>query len=472
MATYSPFSKRLEDLEVADLVALRGAAEGWYIEYKREVLNASSIAKSVSAFANTYGGWLFYGVQEKSKEEAVAGAFPGVARSDVDAALQRMRQAVANQVTPSPHFDPKIFWGPCDEIGLAPDRAIICARVPWSAAAPHIHKDGRIYRRVADGSEPKPENDRSLLDQLFRRADKVRDQYEHWVENDPEFTKGEAKRPYLRLLIAADLWRDRGVWCDLGLEELRAIMRSSDGPGATVPFEIVYTSVDGFIARQIADNRPFDLGLTWRLRPDLRSEVLIPLNVHHAQRPGLWAYELDGFDHADRFGDMLRKQGHGDGRVVDLNLLFNILLGVVNIQERLSVRAGWTGSLYVKARLLNVWRTCPFIDIDAVLDQFEAHGVPMCLDGVVTAFPGSGPETFFEVEPYDTVQGGAETRIMLKALSIFRPIARALGTPEWLDMDRDQDGGARFFHTELLHAGIRGVEAQRRRAARASEGSG
>ena len=52
-------------------------------------------------------------------------------------------------------------------------------------------------------------------DALRERADEVRDRYEHWVDDDPEFAKGEAKRPYLRLLIAADLWGDRGVRCDL-----------------------------------------------------------------------------------------------------------------------------------------------------------------------------------------------------------------------------------------------------------------
>jgi predicted HTH transcriptional regulator len=78
MAEYSPFQKDFVQLDASDLTALRTVAEGWYVEYKREVPNASSIAKSVSAFANTYGGWLFYGIEEKSRDEPVAGAFPGI----------------------------------------------------------------------------------------------------------------------------------------------------------------------------------------------------------------------------------------------------------------------------------------------------------------------------------------------------------------------------------------------------------
>jgi predicted HTH transcriptional regulator len=118
---YSPFQKPISDLEAADLDVLKDVNEGWYVEYKREVSKAPDIAKSISAFANTYGGWLFYGIEEKSKSEPVAGSFPGVARAELDSALQRVRQAVATHVNPSPHFDTKLVWGPHDPIGLPAD---------------------------------------------------------------------------------------------------------------------------------------------------------------------------------------------------------------------------------------------------------------------------------------------------------------------------------------------------------------
>lgn len=98
---------------------LSSVAEGWYVEYKQEVPNASSIAKSITALANTYGGWLFYGVAEKSKDDAVAGAFPGVSREDADGVLQRIRQAVANHSQPSPYFRARALFGPAERLGLA-----------------------------------------------------------------------------------------------------------------------------------------------------------------------------------------------------------------------------------------------------------------------------------------------------------------------------------------------------------------
>jgi predicted HTH transcriptional regulator len=171
---YNPFDKTFDDVAPEDLAILSAVAEGWYVEYKQEVPNASAIAKSVTAFANTYGGWLFYGIAEKSKDDPVAGTYPGIAGEDADGVLQRIRQAVANHAQPSPFFRVKSLAGPVDSIGLPEGRCVIVGQVPWGPEAPYLHKDGRIYRRVGDGSEPKPENDRFILEHIRRGLNRFR----------------------------------------------------------------------------------------------------------------------------------------------------------------------------------------------------------------------------------------------------------------------------------------------------------
>lgn len=466
MSEYSPFQKQLIDLEPEDLCALKDATEGWYIEYKREAPNSSAIAKSLSAFANTYGGWLFYGVQEKSKEEAVAGSFPGIARAEIDAVLQRMRQAAAGQVNPAPHFDTKVLWGPCESIGLADDRAVICAHVPWSPIAPHVHKGGHIYRRVADGSEPKPENDRFVLDQLWRRADDLREDYRRWVERDPEFSEGESERPYVRLMLVANLWQDRDCWLDASLEDIRDIMSEARGLLGAIPFETVYTSATGFVARQLPGNDPQNLGLTWRLRPHLVSEVIIPLSLYAPDPPVMLRGELHGYDEIGRFTDELIRQGHRSPRVVDLNYLFNLLIGVAEIQRRLTSKAGWSHGYFFKARLLNVWRTIPFVDVPIVLDRFVQHGIPMCLDSKVTTPGGLDPDSFTEVSEYADIDDD-RVRLLLQTLDMFAPIARAFGVPTWVT--HDPAAGSSPYHDELQRAGRRAMEVQRQRNDRLRE---
>jgi hypothetical protein len=455
---FNPFAKDLKTLVAADLSVLRDVPEGWYIEYKREVPNANSIAKSVSAFANTYGGWLFYGIEENSKEEPVAGSFPGIIRAEVDGALQRIRQAVASQLNPTPHFDCRVVWGDAEQETLAPDRGVICINVPWSPTAPHVHKSGQIYRRVSDGSEPRPENDRHVLHQLFHRGDDIRESYKRWVSRDPEFSKGEEKRPYLRLLFTADLWDDRGSWLDADINEIRQIMGRETGALGAVPFDTVYPSAKGFIARQSRNNDPHNLALTWRLSRSLDSDIVVPLDLHEPDNARTLLPALDGYEHAKAFIQLLEERRYETIRVVDLTPLFTVILGLLNTHKALLERAGWGHGFYVKARLLNVWRTTPFMDVPLVMESFEKFGVPTCLDGSVTAPPGDDPESFFEVPRLDETESD-DVRLAIQGLLVFAAIASAFGLPSGIESARSASDPLKQF----LEAGNRAIAVSRKR---------
>ncbi|HSO41621.1 MAG TPA: ATP-binding protein [Rhodospirillales bacterium] len=94
MTEYNPFRAAFNDLECKDLVALRDATEGWYVEYKEELPIAKKIAKSISSFANSYGGWLFYGIEE-NRQLFTAGEFIGLSTATLDESLRRVRSAIA-----------------------------------------------------------------------------------------------------------------------------------------------------------------------------------------------------------------------------------------------------------------------------------------------------------------------------------------------------------------------------------------
>ena len=166
-----------------------------------------TLLKAVAAFANTHGGWLFLGVDEVSDGEHTAAEFPGIDTGGVERTLQWLRQSVNAHVSPLPDFKSRVLQGPCDRIGLADDRFVIVIQVPRSNNTPHISSNGRIYVRVADSSEPQDYvKDRSLLDELTRRGDRIRDATRSWVERDPEFSEDEANTPFVRLMLTPDLW--------------------------------------------------------------------------------------------------------------------------------------------------------------------------------------------------------------------------------------------------------------------------
>lgn len=468
MSEYSPFDKHLKDLAPGDLRILREVHEGWYVEYKSQPMNARAFAKAVSAFANTYGGWLFIGIEEKSKDESVAHNFPGIAEVDVDSVLQRFQQAVADHLNPVPFFEICMLRGPCREIGLTNGHSIVVVNTPSSHTAPHIHSDGRIYRRVADGSEPKPETDRYLLDQLWRRGDSIREATRKWVEGDPEFSQAEEHNPYIRLLLCVDPWRQRVPWLDVWHEEIRNILINTEENAPSVAFDVVHTTAEGIMARQVGGNDPHAFGLTWRMQRDMLCEVVFPIRLYRlASLTDLskLLIELDGYAHGEDFLDILKNQKHIHAKIADLNFLMNLLVASISKYRRFLDMANLEKEFYFKSRLLNVWRVSPFVDEETILGEFQKFGIPVISDNVITMPIGSEPETFTRVEEYksDDLSCKEFIRSRVQATVIFVRIAAAFGIPMLI---QKEDGMKMVNPTDLEAAGGRATIVQENRTKR------
>ena len=465
MPGYLPFDKAIHDLQPSDLTILRNVHEGWYVEYKRQMVSAGALAKSLSAFANTYGGWLFLGVQEHSKDNPVAGAFPGIPDNEVEGAQQSLRNSAASHLNPAPFFETTVLRGPCDEIELAEGKAIIAVEIPQSYTAPHVHKDGRIYRRIADGSEPKPETDRFVLDQLWRRADPIREMTRKWIERDPEFSQGEEDIPYVRVLLCVDPWGQRDPWLRAPLPEIRRILAShaiADIP--SVPFDTVHTTADGLVARQLKGNNPHNYMLTWRLSRDLSCDIVLPLSFYSASAPEGLPIEFDNYQYAERFIDILKNHGYLQPRIADLNFLMNTLAGVVSTYRRLLKLADADGEFYFKARILHAWRMAPFIDVEMVMAEFEASGLPMMMDSTVTVPSGDDPESFELIEDRDS---GEPTASLVQSVRIFTRIALAFGVPILIKGETEAEDTI-ISYLDLRDAGTRAMAVQRDRNKRRS----
>ena len=462
MQRYSPFDKAIHDLQPPDLTILKNVHEGWHVEYKRQMIKASALAKSLSAFANTNGGWLFIGVQEQSGDNAVAGEFPGIPEKDVDGALNSLRKSAADHLNPTPFFETTVLRGPYDENGLAEGKAIIVVEIPQSHTAPHVHKDGRIYRRVAAGSEPKPETDRFVLDQLWRRAELLRKMTRKWIEHDPEFSQAEEEMPYVRLLLCVDPWRQHDPWLGAPLSEIRRILKGGETSVYSVPFDTIYTTAEGLIARQLKGNDPHNHGLTWRIRRDLSCDIVLPLPFYASSAPSDLIIALDGYDNARYFIDILKKHKYPRPRIVDLNFLMSLLIGVVSQYRHLLKLAGAGGEFYCKARVLNAWRMVPFVDVETLLDEFKAHGLPMVMDRTVTVPTGDVPESFVRI--YEKLEKGAEDKefAILQAIRIFILVVPAFGVPIYIGSEIEADSTVRLY-SELVHVGTRALTVQQNR---------
>ena len=451
MESYSPFSNtNISDLTALDLEILKSVNEGWYVEYKSELNNSQSIAKSISSFANSYGGWLFYGIKEKDKADNTAGSFPGIPKSEVDAALQTIRHSVARHLNPIPHFDTKIVEGPESGIELAKDHVVICIYVPFSIVAPHIHARGCIYRRVADSSEPKPETDRHQLDLLWGRKEKIDNEYTDWINRVPERSKGESEQPYLRLLLDADLYRLEGKTWDLTADDILSVMNDEEG-GVGIPVDACYPSDRGMVARQTSSlSRHADFGLTWIIGRGLRCEVWIPLNVHETEGASYYVSGLEKYQNTNQFLDLLNKAKVSNGKVLDLNQLWQILHAVVNkylclLDKNNTPRNAFFGKII----LSEIWRSVPFFDSKTILERMEKYGLPICLSTESIVPGGTGADSFHKLKYGDSSE--SNLRAALPAAIIMELVCRALGLQMFF-ADTEEEMSAELL-IELMNTG-------------------
>lgn len=465
---YSPFDRAIGDLQPADLAGLTSVSEGWYIEYKSELVASKVLAKSISAFANTYGGWLFIGVKEQSKDDPVAGSFPGVLARDLNVAMSRLRHAASEHLNPAPYFETKVLLGPCVDVGLAADAAVAVIRIPQGQVGPHVHRDGRIYRRVADGSEPKPETDRFVLDQLWERRELVRRITRDWVGRDPELSKGEDDVPYVRVLMCVDPWQQRNRRLQAAASQIRDIVtddRVTASP--SVPFDTFYRAGEGFVGRQVKNNDPHSYGLTWRIWRDLACELVLPLPLYGNEGVAGIASALVGYEHGRRFAEICRAAGYAHPRVADLNFLVSVLMGVTAKYRRLLKLGGVEGMFYYKARVLNFWRVLPFIDVAEIVGEYEKYGLPIAIDGEFAYPEGDEPGSFRRVAAREA-EGSESTEDVcsqIQALVVFAGISQALGVPIIREDGTGLDAGFVGLE-ELLRVGARAMEVQRRRGTR------
>ncbi len=142
--------------EVKNEVESRDLTEGWFVDWKVDFPKA--FGKYVASFANTHGGYLFVGVEEDPATKK-AKAFPGVpAQSDPQ---EKARNIIRDTVDPFPYFEKAAIEVPDS------GRVILIIYVPESTFPPHIYKNGRIYLRQLDASEPVELKERYTLDRLY-----------------------------------------------------------------------------------------------------------------------------------------------------------------------------------------------------------------------------------------------------------------------------------------------------------------
>ncbi|WP_372003871.1 ATP-binding protein [Tistrella mobilis] len=448
---YKLFSKNFDDIDADDLVILKDINEGWFVEYKEDIPKPDAIAKYMTSFANTYGGWIFFGIAEHSKENPVAGSFPGIKRGDAEKLLQTIRNVAANNCEPVPFFNKKAVWGPCESIGLCKDKCVIILQVPQGGHAPYIHKDGRIYRRVGDGSEPKPETDRFLLEKLFLRSQEIRNSHRDNIRASLQQISFDEHNAYMKIFFISDFWMEREVWRFLEIHDIKRILgKLSDF--YRIDFDTIHRNVNGFTCRQVGNNDPAKNVMMWKASHNLDNEFTLPIRKIFIEDVSSVPEHINEYKYGKRFMDICRKRNFKELMILDLNLLLPALMAISQILVIFNQEFNTHESVHIKICMTGVKRTVPFLDVSYALDQFQNLGVPMVLDDELVIFPGSTPDSYLEekIPKY----GGIENKQTELATKLFVNVMMALGFSLRSD-PQDERSGTDQYVLELQKAGLR-----------------
>mgnify|MGYP000519584545 CR=1 FL=1 len=123
-------SKPWEELQfkdVQDYLSDPDSNENCFFEYKIDKVEPAKLVKEISAFANTYGGYIFLGVDDNKN---IVGC---TAWNE-----QRIHITIHNGITPTPQFDVKCF--------SADDKIIYVIKIEEGAM--HISQIKVIYASV------------------------------------------------------------------------------------------------------------------------------------------------------------------------------------------------------------------------------------------------------------------------------------------------------------------------------------
>lgn len=147
------FQKSLQELEFADIewLKLNQICESQILDYKEQLLEDDKLLKQVSAFTNTQGGLLIFGIKETGK-----GGYPeeilGIDKEKIN--KERIEQIILGNIHPRLNVKIQVV----DHKDAS--KAIVVVQIPNSYLKPHMsERDNKFYRRFEFQALPMAETE-------------------------------------------------------------------------------------------------------------------------------------------------------------------------------------------------------------------------------------------------------------------------------------------------------------------------
>ena len=154
----------VEASDVKMLMSEEDFNESFYFEFKDDDVSPNKVMEEVSAFANTFGGYIFIGVDDLKN-------ITGCTKWNE----QRIHTTIHDSITPTPSFDVKRF--------TIDDNIVYVIKIDEGSEPPYITNKGKIYERLSSGSFTIKDSVR--LSQIYNKREQILDKMERKVSIAP-----------------------------------------------------------------------------------------------------------------------------------------------------------------------------------------------------------------------------------------------------------------------------------------------
>ncbi|MGJ5813685.1 AlbA family DNA-binding domain-containing protein [Paludibaculum fermentans] len=365
---FNPFANEPSAVTGSELAILKTVEEGWFVDYKGECPAIEKLAKHISAFANQRGGWLFIGIDE-DRQTRRAGSFRGIPISELALILDRVRNAVNQYVSPSLHYSVHTIHGPCAEIGLEAARVILVVSVPEGSNPPYIHKSGRIYRREGDSSEPKAENDRIVLDEMWRKTERANARLLRFFDEAPKRASQGGQTLISHFFILHDPFFVEPPR-SIGRKRFVELVTATTTNDLSLSLDMVQPTLDGFYAKAVQSNNPLSSlpSLRWWNGGNFRLSVpMSPLIPVARQRSQL----------EDSFFESAQPATGGRFRPYDIGIWVALMSALLKIYARIRREAQIDGSAQTKLIIRETEGMTPYLELPSYVKAVTEGFLPV-----------------------------------------------------------------------------------------------
>lgn len=393
MRDYIIFDKSIEEIEFADLETLRSRniAEGLFVEYKSSFPATKKISHSIASFANSHGGWYFVGIE--TDENNVPINFRGFDLAAHPQPKEHLRNVIVGNINPIPSFYSNL-------VDIGRNRAILIAFVPRSIEMPHITKDGKIYRRNAEGSDPVPETDRYTIDRMYETGKEFDNYVEKFCQREIEIPETQ-EQGWLEIYFIAyppeQLWIKE--FYDLAnIEEIQTFLNTPVKPFGIgemgFRFDNISTDINSLIARQISSpaELPY-MTLTFQLFRNGNAKLIMPFQYVDVDRLSETPYETS--EALEKLLSMIGKENVDMYKILDGWKLFTACLVLLRKYVDLLKKFNWKYSFLVRFSLAETWKHILYFDSKIYENYLDKFGVPVCLENSLK-IPDYLRRNFFE----------------------------------------------------------------------------